>query len=690
MSHTMAVVALCVLAAFAAPAAALRAQSGALAADSAADLKARPVMKVVRLLQDMRQELATDLEDDRAVHEMLACWCKTNEQEKTAAIELGTATIAQLESFLAEASATMKELKTKRDATLDEVDKDYNALKSAQAMRMEENQAYQKESANLKEAVDAAAGALVALGKHSDASPTLAQVRSAAQLLQKANVMEQRISPANIAALKAFLAGAQTATSFLAIPGMQSYAPQSGQIFGILEQMKEDFEKDLVDENAKEKKAVEEFEALRAAKEDEIAAGRALVVSLDQEIAELQSKHATAFRELEDTEAQLALDQEFLANLQKKCSASGSEFDQRVQDRMTEIAAVEDTIKILNDDAAFENFDKTVNAAASFLQVESNAAEQQLRRRAVVVIRQAASQSGSGALAMLAVRVQLDAFTEVKAEIDKMVTSLNQQQKDEIAHRDWCIDELNKNNRSTEEGYDKKSSLETKIADLTKTIEYLTKEIEATVAAVAEMQTQMKRAGEAREAENADFQQTMMDQRLTQTILAKALTRMRAVYALLEGPGAAHVATSGTHTDPGNGPAKFKDNAGLNAGGSKVVSMIEEVIADSKKTEDDSMASEEDAQTAYESFGKDTNKAITVALEKINNMQSSKASSEEELVRAKDDLVSTVGTLEELHGVNGDLHKSCDYVLKNFEARQKARAAEVDSLKEAKAILSGA
>merc|ERR1719198_1965017 len=199
-----------------AAATAVSSRAHALERDAATDFKSRPVMKVVRLLQDMQAELQKDLEDDKAVHEMLDCWCKTNEKEKTKAIELGKAKIAALESFLGEAAAKMKEMKTKRDATLDEVDKDYNALKEAQAMRMEELQAYQKESANLKEAIDAAAGAIVALEKHSDASPTLAQVKSAAKMLQKSNVLSVRkIAPANLAALKAFVAGAQTATSFL-------------------------------------------------------------------------------------------------------------------------------------------------------------------------------------------------------------------------------------------------------------------------------------------------------------------------------------------------------------------------------------------------------------------------------------------------------------------------------------------
>merc|ERR1719414_1543881 len=37
-----------------------------------------------------------------------------------------------------------------------------------------------------------------------------------------------------------------------------------------------------------------------------------------------------------------------------------------------------------------------------------------------------------------------------------------------------------------------------------------------------------------------------------------------------------------------------------------------------------------------------------------------------------------------------DLHLECDWLLANFEARKEARAGEVDSLKNAKAVLSGA
>merc|ERR1712061_730262 len=36
-----------------------------------------------------------------------------------------------------------------------------------------------------------------------------------------------------------------------------------------------------------------------------------------------------------------------------------------------------------------------------------------------------------------------------------------------------------------------------------------------------------------------------------------------------------------------------------------------------------------------------------------------------------------------------DLHLECDWLLSNFQARKEARAGEVESLKNAKAILSG-
>merc|ERR1719197_2214676 len=96
---------------------------------------------------------------------------------------------------------------------------------------------------------------------------------------------------------------------------------------------------------------------------------------------------------------------------------------------------------------------------------------------------------------------ELDTFTKVKAAIDKMVAELTAQNKDEIAMRDWCIENLNTNTRDETAAYDKKANLEAKIADLEKTIEQLTADIKASTEAVAEMQAQMKASSEIRESD---------------------------------------------------------------------------------------------------------------------------------------------------------------------------------------------
>mmetsp|Transcript_35530 Transcript_35530/g.94110 ORF Transcript_35530/g.94110 Transcript_35530/m.94110 type:complete len:699 (-) Transcript_35530:90-2186(-) len=661
-------------------------------------LKERPVMKVVRLLEDMKAELNKELEDDKAVYEQLACWCKAGDKDKAAAIDMALQLISQLESSLSEAAAKVMELKQQRKSTWDEIQADHKALTEATGLRHKEQAAFQGEEKDLLAASQACKQAVIVLSKHH---PDLMQVQSIARTLQLARVQEMLLSSSDASmsrlrqdALKDFIEGAQKANSFLAVPGFQSYAPQSGQIFGILRQMAEQFEGSLSEAQKAEAQAVEEFAALRTAKQEEITAGDDKIVSLDSDLAALGEKAAEETKELEDVQGQMALDNEFLFNLRKKCSESDAEMAARTKSRLEEMAAVEDTIKILNSDEAFASMDKTVS---SFVQVSSVTASEETsetvakRNKVSTLLQKVAGSTGAPALALLAASAQLDTFEKVKVEIDKMVAELGKQQKDEVGHRDWCIKELNSNNRSMEEGYEKKESLETKKADLAKETQELTAKIAETDAAMVETQTQMKRAGEVREGENAEFQQTVVDQRLTQQILQKALGRMQQVYALYQSgdEGAPHIQTSGNATDPGNGPARFT-KYDQHAGGSRVVSMIEEVVADSRRTEDEAMTSEEDGQTAYEELMKESNKALAKYLESKMNLSEAKAKAEGSLALTESDMKGNFQTLEGLNSVSGDLHKSCDFVIKNFDARQAARAAEIEGLVEAKAILSGA
>merc|ERR1719335_543724 len=110
----------------------------ALARDQDMSLKERPVAKVVRMLKDMQDELNKELEDDKAVYEMLTCWCETNEKEKTKAIAEGEANAARLEAELGEAAAKIEELKGKIKEAKDSYNKAWDSLNKASAMRLKE------------------------------------------------------------------------------------------------------------------------------------------------------------------------------------------------------------------------------------------------------------------------------------------------------------------------------------------------------------------------------------------------------------------------------------------------------------------------------------------------------------------------------------------------------------------------
>merc|ERR1712107_516420 len=121
-----------------------------------------------------------------------------------------------------------------------------------------------------------------------------------------------------------------------------------------------------------------------------------------------------------------------------------------------------------------------------------------------------------------------------------------------------------------------------------------------------------------------------------------------------------------------------------------VMKMIEEIVKDAKAMEAEAIRSEEDAQKAYEDFVKETNASIEAKSKDIVNKSETKAKAESDLVETKEAKEDTLLELEQLSNYNAELHQSCDFVMKNFDVRQTARDEEIEALKQAKAILSGA
>merc|ERR1719393_301149 len=162
-----------------------------------------------------------------------------------------------------------------------------------------------------------------------------------------------------------------TASAFLQAHGRSAYTPpyaaQSGEILGIMKQMKEEMEADLSEAQKTEADRAAAFTELREAKTDEIAAGEKLLEEKKAELAQAEFDVANAKEDLEEVQASLSEDQKFLMNLLKTCEEADKNSELRKKSRLQEIQAVSETITILTADEARDTF----NGAYSFLQLSS-------------------------------------------------------------------------------------------------------------------------------------------------------------------------------------------------------------------------------------------------------------------------------------------------------------------------------
>jgi len=651
------------------------------------DAKNRPVSKVITLLKDMLKQLEKEAEEDEEIYDKLACWCETNDKEKTKAIADAEAKIDDLTTKIEELTALSARLNTEIKNLESEVAKNQEALDQATAIREKQLAEFNAEEKDLLESISALKAAITVLSKHqggaflqvprthaSAVAMTLQQ-----QLQRHSSLLKGIISPSQKKIIAAFIQAPQD--YFDAKPTFkQSYAPQSGEIYGILTQMLETFEANLSQSQKEEMENQKAYEDLKAAKEAEIAAGQEQIEKKTAELADTDEKNAQAKEDLEDTKKSLSADEQFLMMLKEKCAMTDKEWEERQKTRQLEMEAVSKALAVLSGDDAHDLFTRTFNPA--FVEV---AVTSKRREAASQLLTLVAKKLNSPRLSALAYKVRLDAFTRVKKAIDDMITQLMKEKADEIKHKDFCVDEFNTNQLQTEKKEREKSDLIAKIEDLEMTIKALTEAIEKLKSEIAEMQLQMKRAGEDREKENKEFQTTVADQRETQRLLKAALNILQDFYgkkaALLQGRKQEPVGPP-----PPPGFEEYKKNAA--SGG--VMDMIQQIISDAKAMEAEAIRSEEDAQKAYEDFVKETNASIEAKSKEIVNKSEEKAKAESDLVETKEAKEAVMLELEQLSNYNAELHQSCDFVMKNFDVRQTARDEEVEALKQAKAILSGA
>jgi len=682
-----------------------------------------PIQKVVGLIKDMKAQTEKEAEDDLAAYDKYMCWCSTVKKEKTAAVSNAQDSIASLEAFVEEAAAKEGQLKTEIGALEEDIASDKESLASATELRSKENAEFTAEESDLKETLDLLGQAIGVIAKASQlqikkgsvdgahVKAALIQVRKLVQRFPnfRGNMQKDLFdllgSTQGFMPRRTALTQGEESDSSLpwikseeqvgmmanpnglkgAAAGATSYSSQSGGILGMLKQMGDKTAEELAAAQKADMAALISFQSLRAAKTSEIAAATKQSDMKQTELANLLAKVAESKEDIESTKEALSADEQMLLEATKSCATEEEEYAGRTKVRSEEIAALGETLNILTGDDARDLFSKTISfmQIASDSSTDSNIAVTTAMQKVMAV----AKKHKNWALATLAVHMKLDAFKKVKEAMDKMTAELKEQQAAEVEKKDFCSKKIDETEHFIKVGKQTAEDLDGKHKDLSSTIEGLKSSISVLQTEVSEAEVALKRAGEDRKAANKIFQSAMSDQRATIQILNMALNRLKEFYA----KPALVAVTAHTQQDqdappPPPKPAGYEKRGG--AGG--VLQLIAKVISDAEATETVLKADEQQAQSEYAAFVAATTTSIEADRASALEKEKQVASASSEKSSTEEAQLSNKAEVEKLDDLLKATHLDCDFVVKYFDVRQKARAEELDAIAEAKAILSGA
>jgi len=317
-------------------------------------------------------------------------------------------------------------------------------------------------------------------------------------------------------------------------------------------------------------------------------------------------------------------------------------------------------------------------------------------------------------------------FDKVIAMIDKMVAVLKEEQKDDDHKQEYCGIQLDQTDDKKKVVTRAIEDTENGIALSTEAIATLKDEIKALEAGIKALDKSVAEATDQRKAENVEFKDLMAGNGAAKELLAFAKNRLNKFYnpklykappkrelseqdriavnmggeaPPTEAPGgiagtgiSALVEVSEHRQDDSSSPppetwraysTKSQENSG-------VIAMIDLLVRDLSKEMTEAETEEKNSQADYVTMMSDSAAKRNTDSKALSGKVSTLADTEGELVSLKESKKATGNELMALTKYIASLHAECDWLLQYHEVRKEARSGEIDSLNNAKAVLSGA
>jgi septal ring factor EnvC (AmiA/AmiB activator) len=663
----------------------------------------------------MQKKVEEEGAKNKELYDKFMCYCKTAGASLTADMTAAETKIPAVGSSIKEAEAS----KVQAEADLKKAQVDRSAAKeamaSATALRDKESKAYAEEKATYETNIAALKKAVTAV-EHGMFGSFLQT--TAAQAVRKIALDSQDLEQQDRRDVLAF---------FSAKGSSDDDAPSTGEIVGILKQMGDTMAASLKEATGVEDGSNKTYDELIAAKTKEVDVLTEMIQAKTIQIGELGISIVQMKNDLSETEAALLENKQFLADMKKSCSTKTEEYNAAASERAAELAAISETIKVLNDDDSMELFKKTLPGAGSnLLQIEVS--QSQLRVRALAALRSGADRfQGVGRshldLISLALRGKTIGFEKVIAMIDEMVGTLKKEQLDDDHKKEYCAGQFDYAEDKKKSLERKISTEETAIANAEEGIATLKEEIASLEDGIKALDKEVAKAAEQRKEEHAAYSEMMASDTAAKELLLFAKNRLNKFYnpklyappekielsaedrifvsgggtlaptqppGGIAGTGISFAQLHATRNDDDAAPPAPAAYAKKSEESTGVIAMIDLLVKDLDAELTTAETSEKDSQSDYATFMKDSAEKRSQDASTLTEKELTKADLEAALEGHKESKADAGKELMGTEGYIATLHAECDWLIKYFDVRKGARDEEIGNLANAKAVLSGA
>jgi len=309
--------------------------------------------------------------------------------------------------------------------------------------------------------------------------------------------------------------------------------------------------------------------------------------------------------------------------------------------------------------------------------------EESKRLAVITMLRTDSKALKSTLLAELVAQVAGDPFVKLRKLIQELIERLLQEAADEANHKGWCDKETSAAKQQRNYKADEIEELNGALAADEATRDQLEEQIATLTADLKELEDELAKATKTRKEEKEENEATIKEAEEGEAAVSKAIEILSSFYEKAAKGGASLAQDIPEMPDSGfDGEYKGK---GAESGG--ILGMLDVILSDFKRTIKVTTKEEQDAQTEFLEFDRQSKTSIATKTKAKEAKESELDDTKKRIANDMEDITVAQELLDKALVELQDLHKACVDTGMSYAERVALREQEIDSLKKALCIL---